>query len=262
MNTHKILVKTGRYYDNSYLKIKSTSDQIICEYPKSGVTYLSCLMANFYATNIEANYYNINQLVEDRHFRSYQHDFFLIPNFLKLKKSHYMYTKSYTNVIHLFRNPIDSLISYYNYFNSFSKYHQIDFEKFVFSRRGIDRWNFHTNSYLNAGNNIRYIPISYERLVENPAQFLKMHSYLLGVENLFSENIDKAIFKSNKKYMLDFEKKYMSGGKVFNESDLFIGTKKFKKKDINSSLLDKINDLTQEVYLKVKKVEENFYKNF
>jgi hypothetical protein len=61
---------------------------------------------------------------------------------------------------------------------------------------------------------------------------------------------------------LDFEKKYMSGGKVFNESDLFIGTKKFKKKDINSSLLNKINDLTQEVYLKVKKVEENFYKNF
>ena len=30
--------------------------------------------------------------------------------------------------------------------------------------------------------------------------------------------------------MLDFEKKYMSGGKVFNESDLFIGTKKFKKR--------------------------------
>jgi len=262
MNTHKILVKTGRYYDNSYLKIKSTSDQIICEYPKSGVTYLSCLMANFYATSIKANYYNIHQLVEDRHYRYSQHDFFLIPNFLKLKKSHYEYTKEYTNVIHLFRNPIDTLISYFNYFNSFSKYHQNDFEKFVFSRRGIDRWNSHTIGYLNAGKNIKYIPISYERLVKNPGQFLKAHSYLLGVEDLFSENFDKAILNSKKESMLELERKYMSGGRIFDETDLFIGTKKFTKNDIDISLKNRINKLTKETYLKVKKVEENFYKNF
>jgi len=262
MNLHKILVKTGRYYDKRYSKFKSTSDQIICEYPKSGVTYLSCLLANFYNTNIEANYYNINQIVEDRHFKSYHHDFFVIPNLLKLKKSHFEYTKSYTNVIHLFRNPIDSLISYFNYLNSFSKYHQNDFEKFVFSRRGIDRWNSHTMSYLKVGNTIRYIPISYERLVENPRQFLKTHSYLLGVEGLYDKNIDQAIFKSSKDYMLDFEKKYMSGGKVISQDDLFIGIKKFKKKDVKASLLKEINNLTHKTYLKAKEVEENFFSNF
>jgi hypothetical protein len=157
---------------------------------------------------------------------------------------------------------MDSLISYFNYFNSFSKYHQNDFEKFVFSRRGIDRWNSHTMSYLKAGNIIRYIPISYERLVENPRQFLKIHSYLLGIEDLYNKNIDQAIFKSSKDYMLDFEKKYMSGGKVISENDLFIGIKKFKKKDVEASLLKKINNLTLETYLRAKEVEEAFYSSF
>lgn len=255
--SHNLVKKLGFYKDKKYLQIATPKDQIIAEYPKSGVTYLSVLLGNLYVTNNnEINYYNVNMFIQDRHF-DFRNNRIVLNENISIIKSHFEYTKSYRNIIHLFREPVDVMVSYYNYFSVFSSVNIGSFSDFIRSRRGVQRWKSHSLSYLGADLSVRYFPLSYKRAVESPTDVCKIHACLLGV-NVSDERILRAVRLSSKDTMYNLEKHYLSGGRS-GVNELFTGVKKFSKEDVNKSDLSFIKRECASIYDEMIRREDLFF---
>lgn len=263
INSHRIISFFKVYQDRTYNKIKGPNDLIIVEYPKSGVTFLSVLIANLIKVNdIEFNYYNIETFVSSRHHNN------AVPtshkNMLNLRlfKSHCEYTDSYNNIIHLFRDPTDSLLSYFNYFNDFiGNKSGTSFTQFIRSRRGIDRWLSHTSSWLkDYDSSKRYMPVSYELLVRDPKVFIDKFLFLNGYSEKISEyQITEALNVSSKQSMLNFENEYRNGGRSLDENSLFTGAKKFTKDQIREEDIKYIEEKTIGLTTELNRIIEAFY---
>ena len=114
-----------------------SSDIFIVEFPKSGITWLSYLLANIElrlaGLNQRVTFFNVNlfipgvenlkKLAVDRKFR---HTFI---------KTHETYTPDFPWIVHLVRNPVDVMVSYYNY-RLDHDYHG-DFDAFLVKQRVI-----------------------------------------------------------------------------------------------------------------------------
>jgi len=106
-----------KYYRTTPFDIKH-DDLFLVEYPKSGVTWLTFLLANIIQqkseTNFNVNFFNFTQFVTDI---SYSKHINSPKNYLSYRviKSHANYNPFYNHVIFIIRNPFNVMMSYYSY---------------------------------------------------------------------------------------------------------------------------------------------------
>lgn len=225
-------------------------DTYLVEFPKSGVTWFSFIIANISlqqesASNQESvTFYNHHRYVIDVHqLRNSYINESLKRRFIKSHEEHNPY---YYFVIYLLRNPFDVMVSYYNFMCDHGV--NMDFEEFVKSKQyGISKWVMHVNSWLKSGMNAQRIHLlKYEDLKNNPLEEIKNLYLNLGF-SVNDEIIKEALSLSNMTLMRESEDHYRKNNPNYNMS--FVGPKNKKKKDdlLNDTIRKYIVENSKEI---------------
>lgn len=173
-------------------------DIYIVEFPKSGITWLSTIIANINLLEsnekIKITFYNLQQYIPDIH-STRTINYFPLWSFPKFRfiKSHDTYNKNYKHVIYLVRDPIKVMNSYFIFAKELKIFNGTidDFVKHPLF--GIKSWIDHIESWLNKGVTDQKIHlIKYEDLLENPFIELKKIYQNLGLD-VSDDNIHKSI---------------------------------------------------------------------
>jgi hypothetical protein len=162
-------------------------DLYLVEYPKSGVTWLSYLMANsglvLARQSRRATFFNINEFVADIHFERRlappRHDGFGF----RIIKSHAAYTPQYKRIFYLVRDPRAVMASYFNFATALDIW-KGSLEEFARSPEfGISAWVAHVDGWLsNIDAGLAFAMIRYEDLLADTAKELRRLYTLLGVQ--------------------------------------------------------------------------------
>jgi len=220
----KKIVTQYRYAETTVANPKH-NDLYIVEFPKSGITWLTTLLANLAlkASGREevATYYSIAQFVPDVHqTRDVGGCAFERPP-VRMIKSHSEFNPNYVSVIYLVRNPLAVMKSWYR----FNIDHGVDvplFGEFIRSSKyGVNRWKRHVDSWLVGKVSAQRLHlIKYEDLIVDPLLELRALSDNLGwqiSEKCLRESISLSSIESMKcgeelyrekdpKYVLNFVK--------------------------------------------------------
>jgi hypothetical protein len=203
---HRALTPTEQRHDDLYL----------VSYPKSGVTWLSFLMANIHlkmgGITREVNFYNINDFVPDIHSsRTLSGDIRFFP-WHRTIKSHSAFNPFYQKVIYLVRDPRDVMVSYYFFLKGLGDFDG-SLSELIHSRLlGITAWCKHVQSWIEStpvSVNIDFI--RYEDLKADTRNVLNRVYQHLGYkipDDILAESIEVASFENMKK----LEKFYDFGG--------------------------------------------------
>ncbi|RZD17756.1 MAG: hypothetical protein EVG15_09485 [Candidatus Acididesulfobacter diazotrophicus] len=229
-------------------------DIYIVEFPKSGITWLSFIIANIH-NQLENNqyiyptYFNIDSIVTDVH--NVKGLSISEQSRIRFIKSHSKYNPHYNFVIYLLRNPFDVMVSYYNFSIAQFEYKQ-SFERFIKDKNyGITSWTNHVDSWLNYSNKSQMIHLlKYEDLIHNTFNEIKELYNNLGIL-ITDETIQNAINLSSLENMRNSEEIYRKHNPFYILS--FVGKKdKIKKNKL----------LTRENFLFIKKRSESILKKF
>jgi len=207
-------------------------DTYIVEFPKSGVTWLSFIMANITfqleeSSNHESiTFYNQHRYIIDVH--QLRNSFINENTKRRFIKSHAEHNPYYYFVIYLIRNPFDVMVSYYNFMYDHGV--SMNFEEFVKSEQyGISKWVKHVNSWLKSGMDAQRIHlIKYEDLKSNPLEEIKNMYINLGI-SVNDEMINRSLNLSDINVMRQSEDHYRKYNPNYTMS--FVGSKNKKKKD-------------------------------
>ncbi|WP_024334598.1 sulfotransferase domain-containing protein [Desulfotignum balticum] len=259
---NKNLKKLKKYITKSkHHCVFQHNDIFLVEFPKSGVTYLSFLVANALKerNDEEITFYNHHKYIVDFHqLRGAD----ISTNGYPLQgyrfiKSHSDNNTSYYFVIYILRNPFDVMLSYY-YFMS-SKGYKDSFESFIQSKRyGIQNWVNHVEGWLLEKKDLaqRIHLIKYENLVFNPQHELAdlFENIGLVVNDL---KLEQAIRDSSKDSMKYSEQLYAKYNPVYKSSGMnFVRKGKVNQKDL---LLNTKNKNI--IYNKSSHIINMFYEN-
>ena len=190
-------------------------DLYLVEFPKSGVTWLSYLMAN---TGLalggqarRATFFNLNELVADIHF-----DRNLAPpradGFgFRCIKSHAGFTAQYKRVFYLVRDPRAVMASYFTFATELGQWGG-SFDEFVrHPQFGIEAWIRHVNGWVdNIDEGLSFAPVRYEDLLADTAGALRILYRLLGFE-LEDVAIARVIAQSSIERMREDEALFNAG---------------------------------------------------
>lgn len=183
-------------------KNSKNNDIYIVEFPKSGVTWLSCILANVALLESKrqeiANYTSTKMYIADIHMGNDISDSIYSTPPVRFIKSHAKYNYNYRNIIYLSREPADVMKSYYNYLIGYGKIKDIDFQDFYKNKKyGIHAWKKHVNSWLTpAYNEKAFHLIKYEDLLLDTKN--EIHNLNLNFGwNLNAKHIDTAIERSS-----------------------------------------------------------------
>jgi Sulfotransferase domain len=171
---HKKTLPSNPKHDDIYL----------VEFPKSGVTWLSHLLGStenlLVSSNVKVTIFNNHKYIPDIHqLRGSKIRRFLDRTFIK---SHSEFNPYYFFIVYLIRNPVDVMISFYNF--KLDHGYKQSFDVFLQDKRcGVSAWKRHVNSwhYKSVGEQKMHF-IRYEDLVENPSQEIQKIYDNLGVE--------------------------------------------------------------------------------
>ena len=219
-------------YRNLVPKNPKHDDIYIVEFPKSGVTWLSFIIANISLQQENSSdqesvtFYNHHRYVIDVHqLRNSSINENMKRRFIKSHTEHNPY---YYFAIYLLRNPFDVMVSYYNFMHDHGI--NMDFEEFVKSEQyGISKWVMHVNSWLKSGMDAQRIHLmKYEDLKSNPLEEIKNLYLNLGL-SVNDEMISKALALSDMTAMRKSEDHYRKYNPNYNMS--FVGSKNKKKKE-------------------------------
>ncbi len=248
----KEYVKFRKY--TRYLPKNPMHDDIyIVEFPKSGITWLQFILGN-----VELQLAGIeNEYLTFYNFHKYMPDIYLIRGsyinrFLKRTfiKSHSEYNPYYFFVIYLIRNPLDVMVSYYNFLLHMGE--ELDFRKLVMSKRGIKAWKYHVLSWWYRRVDAQRIHfIKYENLLKNPIHEISELYKNLGVD-VEKQIIEKAIERSKLEKMRASEEHYRKYNPNYTMS--FVG--KYGKIRKEELLTDEIKDYIMQ---ETKQIIEFFY---
>lgn len=166
----------------------SSSDVVICEFPKSGVTYFSFLLANYLLAkdgcDQKVNFFNINMFVQDLHRESRIDQSFEYNSFRgRLLKTHALYKFiRYPQKIVLIRNPVKTMLSYYRHIQNYQHITFTSFDDFIRSKKhGISAWIDFYSFHLKDTNPLGQALFSFEDNISNPFATLKHFCLLTGI---------------------------------------------------------------------------------
>ncbi len=188
------------------------SDIYVVEFPKSGITWLSVLLANAAlkesGRSEVANFFNSRMFVPDIHVsRQIADPVYCTPS-SRLIKSHSELNYNYGFVIYLVRHPVNVLRSYFRYQKEVSGF-KGSFEGFCDSNLGVSAWKRHVTSWLRGPviENRRLYLLKYEDLLKDPTEELKELSSTFGW-SLSEESIKYAVSHSSASLMRRQEQSY------------------------------------------------------
>jgi hypothetical protein len=162
-----------------YLKYKDTlpnnpnnSDLYIVEFPKSGITWFSTIIANtcFLEEKINkvATHFNLEQYIGDVHQNKIISQNNTIFPYHRIIKSHDSYNPYYRHVIYLVRNPFSVMTSYYHFTTNNNTFDGT-FDEFIRNKKfGIESWVKHVKSWLQPQKVLKLHYLKYEDLIDNP----------------------------------------------------------------------------------------------
>ena len=258
---YSVLSRSGRYRRSIYAPVPSPENIFLVEYPKSGITFLSVLLANYWDSK-DITFFNVDRYVLDVHVSRATLAPRLDRTNVRLVKSHAERMKSYHYVIHLVRDPVDTLVSYFNYVRSYAPIIEEDtsFSRFIRSHRGIPRWLGHTRSWYYSPTRLRYVPITYANLIRNPAHFLGTIAALHGQE-LDAQALEKALRLSSKEAMIEQEDLWTNGGRRPSEGAVarFVGEKAFTRSNVRDTDIAFIQQHTGALYEEIAAAEEAMF---
>lgn len=190
------------------------NDFYVVEFPKSGITWLSCTLANIglLSSNRKeiANFVSTRIYIPDIHLgRNVDGSGFENPP-VRFIKSHSDYNRNYRFVIYLCREPADVMTSYYRFQLSHGM-PDLGFEAFCFGKHdAVQSWKDHINSWLTGPitGQIIYL-IRYEDLIHNSTEVFENLATCFGW-NVEKSIIEEAIKRSNIKSMSESEETYRS----------------------------------------------------
>ena len=182
------------------------SDVYIVEFPKSGVTWLSTILAN--AALIQsgrperATFYNVNQFIPDVHF--YRHVGSPVYQYppCRFIKSHATWNSNYKYIIYLVRHPVPVMKSYYRMLHELNSNPYDNFHDFCCSKsHGAPAWRSHIRSWL-TGSTVsnRLHLLRYENLQASPESEINAINSNLGW-HLSGESIRQAVTDSEMEKM-------------------------------------------------------------
>ena len=188
-----------------------SNDFHIVEFPKSGITWLSLLLANMClhssGSKHVATFASVRNYIPDlnasRHALGHE---FESPQ-VRFYKSHSQFEPGMIHVIYVTRHPRDVMRSYHRYLTGLGKYSD-DLEAFCANPDfGVEAWREHVNSWLtvkvNVGNRFLHL-IRYEDLLADPAQELHILSRNFGW-SIAGEVIAQAVEASSRDAMREQE---------------------------------------------------------
>ena len=192
-------------YKNNLPNKPNNNDLYIVEFPKSGITWLSTIIANTCfleeGINKESTHYNIEQLIGDVHQNKTISDINYHFPYHRIIKSHDNYNPYYRHVIYLVRNPFSVMISYYHFTLS-NKYFDGTFHDFIRSEKfGVKSWVRHVESWLTPQKALKLHCLKYENLIDDPLETIKNLYINLGwkiEENKIMQSIKLSSFDNMK----------------------------------------------------------------
>ncbi|MEZ8635849.1 sulfotransferase domain-containing protein [Vibrio cyclitrophicus] len=222
-----------KVYSTTLVDNPQHDDIYIVEFPKSGVSWLSHIIGNLEnilnGSDVKVNYYNQHKYVADVHQasnvainRNCRERFFI--------KSHANFNPYYYFVVFLYRNPIDVMVSYFNFMKDNG--HNLSFSEFIRDESyGINGWISHYKSWKYDENRAqRMIFVKYEDLIKDTELEIRKIYERLGLDLEF-ECLNLAIERSSLEVMKIEEEKYKSSNPNYNIG--FVGKGgKIKKSDV------------------------------
>ena len=187
------------------------TDIILATYPKSGTTWLRFIFANLISIkelNGEIVDYNI---LNTKFKASFDALTFNMPSFKSMPRiisTHQIYKRRYfgnNRSILLYRNPADTMVSYYEYRKSLkNNYYKFDFKHFIRDKKyGLEAWCRHFNSWKDNPSTI----LSYEDLKSNTFICIKRVLNKFGLcafnDNEINEAIKRSDFKNIQRLELE-----------------------------------------------------------
>ncbi|WP_407166052.1 sulfotransferase domain-containing protein [Bradyrhizobium sp. ORS 111] len=192
------------------------SDLYLVAFPKSGVTWLSFLLAN---VNLllsgeqqrRATLFNISDLIPDIHTnRNLSNATTAAPGF-RVIKSHSGYHPGYTKVLLLVRHPIHVMASYYVYSTALNQFTGSIEDMVEDEHLGINAWVRHTAGWLDkARPEISFRLIRYEDFLTQPSRCLRELYELWGID-VSDDIISTATERSNLTAMAADEQRFNAG---------------------------------------------------
>jgi hypothetical protein len=249
-----MLFKNKKPIVNFNLEHLKSNDVFLCSYPKSGVTFLSFLLAaarlHHGGHKIIPTFYNIDFLIQDVHKLSHIapgvswgdclgtfykcHDpFFNVPN-----------------VIYLLRNPVDTLKSYFTFRRKLGSKDSL--HEFLEGPEGIPGWLQHLESWIvkNSNASQSICMIEYESLTTNPKAVLQSLGRQLGL--IFSdETADFAVRVSSIEQMRLAEDTFSLLNPVYSKYNLdFVRREATRSVDeFSATICDLIVSKTRNTYV-------------
>ena len=158
----------------------SANDLVLCEFPKSGVTYFSFLLANYLlaldGSDSDVNFFNINMFVQDLHRVPSIDSTIKFNSFSgRLLKTHscYQFVK-YPQKIVLIRNPVNTLLSFHRHLSNSNQNSCPNFNDFIRSQKyGISAWIKFYTIHLCDTNPLGQALFSFEKNISNPTFSIK-----------------------------------------------------------------------------------------
>ncbi|MEA5575026.1 sulfotransferase domain-containing protein [Anabaena sp. UHCC 0451] len=182
------------------------SDLFIVEFPKSGVTWLTNILANVellttsdispsFQCGKPISFGNRESFISDIHV-GYPSNYYSHIFGGKLIKSHAKMTSDIQRLIYLYRHPVSVMKSYYRMCKGYQTIsNQITFSEFVRdSNMGVEAWKQHIRSWLfDSRVSQRIFFVSYENLVDNTSLYIEQIYQFFGIYALPQHIIEEAI---------------------------------------------------------------------
>ncbi|OOY06993.1 MULTISPECIES: sulfotransferase domain-containing protein [unclassified Thioclava] len=238
-----------RWKDNRLAPINQyASDYYLVEFPKSGVTWLSVLIANMLGcedeTSDHATFSSIGRYVHDLHLGRNVQAEPIGRSQIRLYKSHGLCNRNYRKVIYIARHPADVLSSYFHFTMSLQK-NNMTLEEFCATPTlGIEAWRNHVRSWLsNSLNSNSYILhlIRYEDLITKPTTELRNLCKNFGW-NVPDERIGNAVALAQRQSMTEQENLY----RAHNPNHGMTFVRKEQRQAMNAKLRQHIVDQTRD----------------
>ena len=194
----------------------SASDFYICEFPKSGITFLTVLLANaFLAANdfrARATFASVRNYIVDLCVAELTESFLFNDPPVRFYKTHSIFSAQFIHSLYLVRHPADVMMSNFRYAQGRGWWNSDDIAAFVeHPVLGLDAWCRHVDSWLvenRTASDVVFVHlIRYEDLVADPTGVLKALDDNFGW-NLPEHAIDEALRMSSRSAMREQESRY------------------------------------------------------